>query len=114
MTTFKEYQEAAETTAVYPEAGEGTIGAISYVALGLVGESGEVAEQIKKAIRDDNGRISQERLDKVEKEIGDVLWYISRLCSELDLDMDEVAVTNLDKLSSRKSAGLLNGSGSDR
>lgn len=111
---FGEYQTATDETAVYPDAGEGTIESVTYAVLGLNGEAGEVAEQLKKALRDDNGRITESRLAAIKKEIGDVLWYLARTCTELDLDLQEVAEENIDKLTRRKAEGSLHGSGSDR
>ncbi len=106
---FEEYQRLAQSTAVYPGQGDEEIAA--YPALGLAGESGEVCEKIKKAIRDDGGRISEERRRQLKKELGDVLWYVAALCTELDLSMDEVARANVEKLASRKRRGVLKGDG---
>ena len=114
-----EYQRTAMATAIYPKNG---IAGLAYVALGLNGEAGEVAEIVKKIIRDEDVGVSREKLDKaiaakldvVSKEIGDVLWYVAAICSELGLSMDEVAAQNVDKLQSRKKRNLIKGSGSDR
>jgi NTP pyrophosphatase (non-canonical NTP hydrolase) len=106
---FSEYQRLSRRTAMYPrEAG------LSYPTLGLAGEAGEVAEQIKKSIRDDGGEMTPERRAALSKELGDVLWYLAQLATELDLDLDEVAQANLDKLRSRQLRGVLSGSGDDR
>lgn len=114
MTSFREYQTETETTAVYPDAGEGTLDAVTYTTLGLAGEAGEVAEQIKKMLRDDDGELNDAREKKIVKEIGDVLWYAARLAAELDLDLDEIAVENLAKLQARKTNNTLHGEGSSR
>ena len=87
---------------------------LSYPALGLAGEAGEVAEQIKKSIRDDAGELTGQRRSALAKELGDVLWYLAQLATELDLDLDEVAAGNLDKLRSRQLRGVLSGSGDNR
>jgi len=108
--TFKEYQEKSRKTVVYPDAGNNFI----YPALGLAGETGEVIEKIKKIVRDKNYKIDNETREKIAKEIGDVLWYIAQLCTELNLDMEEIAQKNLDKLFSRKERGVLHGDGDDR
>ncbi len=106
---LSEYQLLSRRTATYPrEAG------LSYPALGLNGEAGEVAEQIKKSIRDDGGELTVERREALSKELGDVLWYLAQLATELDLDLDEVARENLEKLRSRQLRGVLSGSGDDR
>ena len=82
--------------------------------LGLAGEAGEVAEHVKKVLRDDGGEVGPERRAAMSKELGDVLWYVAQLASELDLDLDEIARENLDKLFSRQRRGVLSGSGDDR
>ena len=108
MTDFATYQKQAMTTAVYPGRGEGNF---VYPALGLAGETGEICEKLKKAIRDEGGVISAERKMLLGKELGDVLWYISTLATELGLDLDEIAAGNLAKLAARKEAGKIHGSG---
>ena len=82
---------------------------LTYLALGLVGEAGEVAEKVKKKIRDD-------KLDTAElaKELGDVLWYVTNLAEFIGYDLDEIARINLDKLHSRKARNKLQGSGDNR
>ncbi len=107
---FTDYQLEVSKTAVYPNVGNN----FSYPALGLGGESGEVLEKIKKAIRDDNSTITPERKEELRKELGDVLWYVAQLCNELDLDLGMVAANNIEKLNSRKERGTLQGSGDDR
>ncbi len=104
-----EYQRRSRRTAEYPREAW-----LAYPALGLSGEAGEVAEHAKKAIRDDDGEISDERRAAMAKELGDVLWYVAQLASELGLDLDEIAQTNLDKLLSRQRRGVLSGDGDDR
>lgn len=106
---FKTYQDGAKTTAVYPESAR-----LIYPTLGLCGEAGEVSEKIKKIIRDGNGEVTEEKRTEILKEIGDVLWYIAALCSDLDADMGEVAQANLDKLFSRKERGVIHGNGDNR
>ena len=63
----------------------------TYPALGLAGEAGEVAEHAKKAIRDDGGEVTDERRAAMTKELGDVLWYVAQLASELGLELEEIA-----------------------
>lgn len=108
MPTFHEYQLRAMTTAIYPGRGQGNY---TYPALGLAGESGEVCEKIKKAIRDDDGVITPERRALVAKELGDVLWYVATLATELNLDLDDIASDNLAKLAARKASNTLHGNG---
>ena len=96
---FEDYQKIIETFAVYPRDNE--LAAVSYLALGLNGEAGEVADEVKKAIRND-GHISPERRAKILNEIGDVLWYITRLAIEFDTPLAEIAQANIEKLEKRR------------
>jgi NTP pyrophosphatase (non-canonical NTP hydrolase) len=107
---FNEYQKLARKTAIYRDKGKNFI----YPLLGLCGESGEVAEKIKKIIRDYNGDFTKENIKEIEKELGDVLWYISNLATELKLKLDNIASKNIDKLQSRQKRGKLHGSGDNR
>lgn len=104
-----DYQQFTATTAVYPEAGMGTKMATAYVALGLAGEAGEVAEKIKKWIRD--GNINPE---DIKKEMGDVCWYLAQLSTELGFRFEDVLNTNMKKLIDRKERAVLQGSGDNR
>jgi NTP pyrophosphatase (non-canonical NTP hydrolase) len=106
---FSDYQRFSRRTAEYPRDAW-----LAYPALGLVGEAGEVAEHAKKAIRDDGGAVSDERRAALARELGDVLWYVSQLASELELELDAIARENLEKLFSRQSRGVLSGSGDYR
>ena len=106
---LSEYQQLSRRTAHYPREAW-----LVYPALGLAGEAGEVAEHAKKAIRDDEGNVSQARREAMAKELGDVLWYVAQLATELELDLDQIAQGNLDKLLSRQQRGVLSGSGDDR
>jgi len=106
---LSEYQRLSRRTAEYPREAW-----LAYPALGLAGEAGEVAEHAKKAIRDDGGEVGQDRRAAMAKELGDVLWYVAQLATELELDLDEIAQTNLDKLLSRQRRGVLSGSGDER
>jgi len=104
------YQKDSRKTALYPDRGKNFI----YPTLGLVGEAGEVAEKIKKVIRDSGGKISKEARLEIKKELGDVLWYVSNLSAELKLNLSDVAKLNLEKLKSRKTRDKLHGSGDNR
>jgi len=108
---FKTYQQDAMKTAVYPNKGEGNW---TYPALGLAGETGEICEKLKKAIRDDDGKITQQRLAAISKEVGDVMWYMAALSTELGLDMDAIASANLEKLATRQQQNKLHGDGDNR
>lgn len=107
--TVKEYQEIINKTAVFPK----NIG-LTYCTLGLCGESGEVAEKVKKLYRDHNGEITEEFKQAVKKEIGDVLWYITALSSELGFTLEEVMEANYNKLMARRATNTLHGDGDNR
>ncbi len=107
---FDEYQKKAGKTAIYPKIGKGFI----YPTLGLADEAGEVVGKIKKIMRDDKGIISSEKKDEIKKELGDVLWYLAQLSTELNIKLSSVADANLEKLSSRKDRNKLHGSGDNR
>lgn len=85
-----------------------------HLVLGLVGESGEVAEKFKKWVRDLDSDESRIDRDAVAKELGDVLWYVAVLADYLDLSLDEVGTVNLAKLAGRVDRGVLGGSGDNR
>lgn len=104
---IKEYQEFTHTTAVYPR---GDDDGELYLWLGLLSEVGEIAGKIKKEIRDDAAFAKDDRL----AEFGDVMWYISELCTLYQLDLDEVLLYNMQKLESRKNRGVIQGAGDNR
>lgn len=103
------YQAAAKETAVFPK----DLG-IVYTTLGLTSEAGEVADKVKKVIRDNDGVFTEEIRDAIKRELGDVLWYVSGLAWELGYTLEDVAATNIIKLSSRFQRGQIGGSGDDR
>lgn len=107
---FKNYQRVSKLTAIYPDRGKNFI----YPTLGLVGEAGEVAEKIKKVIRDNKNILSPEVRATVAKELGDVLWYVAQVATELQLDMEIIAVDNLRKLFDRQARDQLHGEGDER
>lgn len=82
--------------------------------LGLVGESGEIAEKFKKLIRDKKGKVSDEDRQEILKELGDVLWYVNTISTLLGSNLEDVAQKNLDKVLSRKERGVTMGSGDNR
>jgi len=107
---FDEYQRLASRMAIYPRIGDN----IYYPAIALAGESGEVCNKISKIMRDHNDVITDAMRLELEKELGDVLWNLSQLATELCLSLDEVAINNLRKLKSRKNRNKLHGSGNHR
>jgi len=100
--TFEEYQRQALTTVL--STGDEFKDLLHWV-LGLNGEAGEVAEKLKKIIRDKDSVVTEE--DKVElaKELGDVLWYLAVFANDLGVPLNDIARQNLDKLKSRKARG---------
>ena len=112
--TFEEYQKESRKTAIYPALYPDQRPNIVYPTLGLTGEAGEVAEKVKKILRDEKGAVSEEKRAEIAKELGDVLWYIAQLATELDLSLGEIARLNLEKLASRKDREKLSGSGDNR
>lgn len=87
---------------------------ISLMTLGLCGESGEVAEKIKKVIRDNNGIVSLDTHKATKKELGDVLWYLAVLAESLNMSLGDVAKTNINKLEDREKRNVSHGSGDNR
>jgi NTP pyrophosphatase (non-canonical NTP hydrolase) len=101
---FREYQRKAVSFAIYPATHK-----VLYPALGLCGETGEVAEKVKKQVRD--GVFNRH---EVAKELGDVLWYLANLANDIGYNLDEVADINIEKLTSRKDRDKIKGSGDNR
>lgn len=107
---FEEYQKLSRRTALYPNKDNNFV----YPTLGLSGEAGEVAEKIKKVLRDKNGVVDEATKADLAKELGDVLWYMAQIATELGLSLDEIAQTNIAKLADRQKRDRLGGSGDNR
>lgn len=111
--TLNEYQQKALETAFYPKEYK-----VIYPALGMNGEAGEVADKVKKIIRDNNGEMSKEKAvvlaQELAKEAGDVLWYIATLAHDIGFTLEEIGQMNYEKLHSRQQRGMLGGSGDNR
>jgi NTP pyrophosphatase (non-canonical NTP hydrolase) len=111
---FADYQKEAAKNALYRDAGDNFI----YPTLGLAGETGEVVEKIKKLMRNDEishaAQIPEEKRTEIAKEMGDVLWYLAQLGTELGIKLEDVVRINLEKLASRKERGTLHSEGDDR
>jgi NTP pyrophosphatase (non-canonical NTP hydrolase) len=106
---FSEYEELVKETAVYPATHR-----ILYPALGMAGEAGEVANKVKKIIRDGVDSQPEDWRTQIAKEIGDVMWYCAALAHDLNVPLSLIAAQNKDKLLARKEKGTIKGSGDDR
>ena len=107
---FEEYQKIVKKTSIYPNQGDN----VAYVTLGLAGEAGEVADKVKKLIRDFNGVLTEDKRKEMIKELGDVLWYLTACASELGVDLEEVASQNAKKVEDRQVRGVISGEGDNR
>lgn len=107
---FNEYQKMIEKFRKYPNVGNN----IEYTVLGLAGEAGEIANKTKKIQRDMGGVATQQVKDALADELGDALWYVAALASELGKDLNSVAFANIEKLNGRQARGTIQGSGDNR
>ena len=107
--TLEAYQKEAAKTARYPEAYR-----LLYPTLGLVGEAGELANKVKKVLRDQGGELTEETREALLSELGDVLWYVAQVATDLGASLEAVAEANLRKLRSRLERGAISGSGDNR
>lgn len=120
MKLLDDYQKFTATTAIYPDAGTGNQNELNYLALGLVGEAGEVANKVKKIFRDHSDNHAGDILpvlqikEAIAKELGDTLWYLARLAAALDEELSLIAHKNRIKLEARQNMGSLSGHGDDR
>jgi len=107
---FNGYQQAASRTA----AAVATDHPIIYPTLGLANEAGEVAGKVKKIFRDRQGRITDADREALALELGDVLWYLSEICTRLGIRLEDVAAGNIAKIADRVSRGVISGEGDRR
>ena len=123
METFNEYQKEAvalkislnKFRKIFPDADDKMINLMGVVYDGLgLGEAGEVQGKIKKIIRDNGGIITPEATEEIKSELGDTLWYITSMCENLGITLEDVAVKNIEKLHDRQKRGVLGGSGDNR
>lgn len=116
--SFDEYQSQTSSTAVYP--GQSEPLGLLYAAIGAGNEAGEILGKVKKAIRDDGygtshtDDLTDDRKEQILDEVGDVLWYLARVCEEADSSLGSCAEKNVSKLQSRLERGVLGGSGDNR
>jgi NTP pyrophosphatase (non-canonical NTP hydrolase) len=109
--TLDEYQKEALVTALWSN---DDLKDLSHWVLGVTGEAGEIAEKVKKIIRDKDGHLDDEAKTELAKEIGDVLWYLAVLSKHLGVSFDDIATANIAKLRSRQARGVIQGSGDNR
>jgi NTP pyrophosphatase (non-canonical NTP hydrolase) len=112
---FLDYQYGTAETAIYP--GHGDIDSyegLSYVTMGLGGEAGEILNKVKKIARDNSGVITSEHRDKLADELGDVMYYVSQVATQLGFKLEEICRANQRKLLDRMERGVLQGSGDNR
>jgi NTP pyrophosphatase (non-canonical NTP hydrolase) len=109
--TFDEYQKQALTTAL---TSDDAFKDMMHWVLGLNGEAGEVAEKLKKIIRDKQGILSEADKQELAKELGDVLWYIAVFAHDLGVPLEDIAATNVKKLADRQQRNVIKGSGDNR
>lgn len=109
---FDEYEKLATRTATF--GGKQHEHQLMYITLGIAGESGEIAEKIKKIVRNDNGIVSDENRESLKREIGDVLWYLSQLSRVLGFHFSEAAKANIDKLADRAARNVIKSTGDHR
>lgn len=121
INSFDDYQEFTGSTAMYPGCGTGNFEAITYVSLKGGGENGEWQEKLGKSMRGAGSITALSRDNMPEefklalvKELGDRLWYISQAAAELGYKLSDVVRINVDKLSSRKTRGVIHGDGDNR
>ncbi len=107
---FNDYQSQSRKTAKYPPIGHPVI----YPTLGLANEAGEVAGTVTKIFRDQAGVIGEAEREALRSELGDVLWYLAQVCTELEISLDGVAEYNIEKLYSRLERGKIGGEGDNR
>lgn len=108
---FDEYQKKAWTTAKYRNKGNN----IYYPTMGLTSEAGEVAGKVKRMMRDQNDdTISYSMCDDIVSELGDVLWYIAAIATEIGYSLEDIAIENITKLFDRKERNVISGEGDKR
>ena len=111
---FDEYQNGIVKFDTFKQTDDYAAVAFTEKVLGLTGEAGEVADKIKKILRDKDGKFSEEDKKEVEKELGDVLWYLASIARYLGLPLSEVAQANVEKLTGRLERGKIHGAGDNR
>ena len=109
---FNEYQKRASTTADF--SGRPGEYPLMYSCMGLAGETGEVIEKVKKVMRNNGGKMTEEQREAIKQEIGDVLWYLSQVARFCDIAFDDAAKANVEKLADRRARGVIRSEGDAR
>lgn len=109
IVSFNEYSAQARSTEFFPKDVS-----IAYLLMGLAGESGEICNKYKKVLRDEGGELTEQRINEMRAEIGDVLWYLDRLAEHLGSSLGVEAHNNIVKLKDRHARGVVAGSGDNR
>ena len=109
---FNEYQKRASTTADFT--GRPGEYPLMYSCMGLAGETGEVIEKVKKVMRNNGGKMTEEQREAIKQEIGDVLWYLSQVARFCDIAFDDAAKANVEKLADRRARGVIRSEGDAR
>jgi NTP pyrophosphatase (non-canonical NTP hydrolase) len=112
LYAFDDYQTFTNSTAKYP--GQGSFLGLVYCALGLAGEAGELANKVKKILRDTSGELTEEVKAALADEAGDVNWYLAQFAAELKMMYREIPQRNVKKLEGRMARGTISGSGDNR
>lgn len=107
---FDQYQKLCKKTAVYPKIGKNFV----YPTIGLLGEAGEFANKVKKLFRDNGGKVSRENKLDLAHELGDIMWYVAQVSTDLGLELSDVAQMNIEKLAQRMKENKIHGSGDNR
>lgn len=107
---FNEYQRLALRTAASKEKNN----ELFHLFLGLCGETGEIAEKVKKIVRDQDSDFTAIDTEDLSKELGDVLWHLAVIAHHFDIPFQDVAQLNIDKLADRLARGKISGSGDNR
>lgn len=109
---FDEYEKRARSTATFE--GKQAEYELMYLTIGISGEAGEIAEKVKKILRNDDGVITDEKREALKNEVGDVLWYLSQFSRTLGFTFSEAAEANLKKLADRRARNVIKSTGDNR
>jgi NTP pyrophosphatase (non-canonical NTP hydrolase) len=111
---FNDYQKQCKKTDMGKAAQNGMSPGFLYYVLGLAGETGELVEKIKKLFRDKGGVIDDDFRYVIKKELGDIQWYAARLADSFDIEFNDVATSNIQKLQERFKKDMIHGDGDNR